>query len=280
MRRALFGLILSVTPRTRRGDNLISFISFLAAHKRLPTKNNLFGDFLYRMKTSDEILNPLRVFVSDKEFVKMFVRAAVGDQYNVPTLAVLRLPGEIKKFTFPDDCCIKPTHASGRVILRKDGAHIDYDEIARWFQVNYYDHWREANYKALVPKIIVEPLIFGSTNVNDFKFFCFNGRVKLIQVDIDRHVDHRRAYFTGEWVAQNFSMAYPQFKGEIAAPNNLGEMIFVAESLAKHFNFVRVDLYSNGVQCFVGEITNCHGNAIEKFIPRSSEIDISKIILE
>ena len=38
-------------------------------------------------------------------------------------------------------------------------------------------------------------------------------------------------------------------------------MLAVATSLSGHFNFVRIDLYSNGEECLVGEITNCPGGA-------------------
>jgi len=37
------------------------------------------------------------------------------------------------------------------------------------------------------------------------------------------------------------------------------------------FSFVRVDLYSNGEKCLVGEITNCSENAGGQFIPKSGE---------
>ena len=66
----------------------------------------------FRVKTSDEIEDPLRRFVSDKELVKEYVRETIGEQYNVPTLAVLHTPAEVDAYEFPANCCIKPTHAS------------------------------------------------------------------------------------------------------------------------------------------------------------------------
>jgi hypothetical protein len=55
-------------------------------------------------------------------------------------------------------------------------------------------------------------------------------------------------------------------------------MIQVAERLAKYFQFIRIDLYSDGNQCLVGEITNCHGNANRVFYPAEGEIVASKLI--
>jgi hypothetical protein len=64
----------------------------------------------------------------------------------------------------------------------------------------------------------------------------------------------------------------------IEKPDNLGEMLSVAESLSKCFGFIRVDLYSDGSQCLVGEVTNCHEGAAGRFIPAISEMEASKII--
>ena len=88
-----------------------------------------FNDVLYRIKTTDEILDPLRVFVTDKEFVKLYVKAVIGDEYNVPTLAVLRSIDEVRAYSFPPQCCIKATHSCDKVIVRRDSGPIDYNKI-------------------------------------------------------------------------------------------------------------------------------------------------------
>ena len=245
---------------------------------RLPSKHPLFNDVLYKIKTSNEIIDPLRVFVTDKEFVKLFVKAVVGDQFNVPTIKVLHTIEELNDYEFPSDCCIKPTHLSGKVILRRQSSPVDLNEINRWFKSSFYQINREANYKTLKPKVIVEPLIFDSDNLSDFKIFCYMGKPKLIQMDIDRHIEHTRKIFDLEWNEMPFSLGYPISHRQLDKPRNLDKMLSVASSLSSHFSFVRIDLYSNGEECLVGEITNCHGNAGEKFVPISGETIASNII--
>ena len=274
----IYRLSLLCIPKNRAGDHLIAFITFLRAHRRLPTHKLVFNDVLYRLKTSDEIIDPLRVFVSDKEFVKLYVKAVVGERFNVPTIKVIHTIEEATDFQYPPDCCIKPTHLSGRVILRKNNSSIDYKEINRWLKSSFYQVNREANYKTLKPKVIVEPLIFDSINLSDYKIFCYMGKPRLIQVDVGRYVEHTRKYFDVDWNEMPFSLLYPRFSGQIERPKNLDIMLEVASSLSQHFNFVRIDLYSNGEHCLVGEITNCHGNAWENFIPKSGEIMASKMI--
>ena len=260
------------------GDNLISFVNFLRIHRRLPARKPIFSDVLYRIKTTDEIINPLRVFVSDKEFVKLFVKAVLGDNFNVPTTKILHTIEEVKKFQFPSDCCIKPTHLSGKAILRRKNSPINYDEIESWLNWNYYHTTRETNYKNLKHKIIVEPLVFDNDNLHDYKIFCNDGEPKLIQVDFDRYIDHTRKFYDTKWNEMPFSLLYPLSSRQLEKPKNLDKMLEAARSLSRYFNFVRVDLYSNGEECVVGEITNCPENARGVFVPKSAELFASNII--
>ena len=271
-------IILSTIPETRFGDKIFSYLLFVTKHKRLPSNETLFNDVLYRIKTTDEILDPLRVFVSDKEFVKLYVKAVVGDQYNVPTIDVIRNVEVVDDYEFPSNCCIKPTQASSRVILRRNGEQIDRQVIKDWFNMNFYRLGREANYKTLIPKVIIEPLIFNNANVNDCKFFCLNGIVKLIQVDVDRYIDHKRMLFDVDWNPMDFSIDYPKANTILQKPNNFNEMLDIARRLSAGFGFVRIDQYSDGTNCLVGEITNCPNNASASFIPKYSEKIASDII--
>jgi hypothetical protein len=267
-----------MVPQNRVGDKFVSFINFVIQHRRFPSNQLIFNDFLYRIKTTHEIIDPLRVFVSDKEFVKIYVKAIVGDKYNVPTIAVLNTIEEVRNFSFPPHCCIKPTQASGFVILRKNNEPVDVSAIEKWFTINYYVKGREANYRVLKPKVIVEPLIFEKSNIEDYKFFCFNGKARFVQVDIDRRSNHKRNFFDSDWNELDFSIHYPRTTAHISKPENFDEMLYVAETLSQKFSLIRVDLYSNGTSLYVGELTNCPENASGKFNSLSSELSASQLL--
>ena len=265
-------------PETRLGDSILSYGRFVMSHLRTPKDRLTFNDVLHKIKTTDEILDPLRVFVSDKEFLKLYVRATIGDEYNIPTISLLSQPDNVNACQFPHRCCVKPTHASGIFIIRRGGEDIDRNQIKKWFAFNYY-HWsREANYKYLKPKIIIESLVFNNDNIDDFKLFCYNGVVKLIQVDSDRLSIHKRDCFSRDWDQLPFSFNHPKSSKKLLKPANLPEMIDIAQHLSSRFGFVRVDLYSDGRRCFVGEMTNCAGGACNRFIPEEAEATASKII--
>ena len=264
--KKLYRKLLRLIPENDLGDQFFSFITFLRMHRRLPTSKPLLNDVLYRMKTTNELIDPLRVFVSDKEFVKLYIKAVAGDQFNVPTVKILHTVEEVENYLFPPDCCIKPTHMSGEVILRRQDKPIDFGKIKKWFELTYYPANREANYKTLKPKVIVEPLIFGSDNVSDYKVFCYLGKPKLIQVNMNRHLEHSEKILDTGWNEMPFSLHYPRSDRPIEKPGNLDKMLEVASLLSQQFSLVRVDLYSNGKECLVGEITNCPGGATA-FVP-------------
>jgi hypothetical protein len=83
-------------PYNRFCDNLYHRLLFLKKHRRWPGNKKLWNDVWCRVKTSGEIRDPLRVFVSDKEHVKEYVRKTIGERYNVPTIAILYSPAEVE----------------------------------------------------------------------------------------------------------------------------------------------------------------------------------------
>lgn len=258
-------------PKNPLGDYLYGLALFYKSHGRLPSKTKGYNDRLFRVKTGASIRNPLRSFTSDKELLKVFVQGVLGPDFIVPTLKVLKSLEQARAYSFPEHCCIKPTHMSGEVILRTGETPIDWEKLAGWFEASYYLHTREANYKYLQPKIIVEPLIFGTTDLNEYKFLCYKGIPRLVQVDTKRFVDHRRTYYDVNWVEQSFRFGQPAHGGSLPRPANFSEMLKAATALAEYFDYIRVDLYSDGESIQVGELTNCPCNCTSRFQPLEAE---------
>ena len=142
------------------------------------------------------------------------------------------------------------------------------DTIAGWFSINFFHRTGEENYRHLVPKVIVEQFLDfdGATAPKDYKLHCSKGRVTMIQVDEGRFTNHHRTFYSPDWRVLPFRVQKP--KGNpIEKPANLSAMIEVAEKLSSNFSLIRVDLFSDGKQVRVGELTNCHANAGELFDP-------------
>jgi hypothetical protein len=283
-----YRLLNGFIPHNQAGDHLVGLIWFVICHRRVPRKSPaanttripFFNDYLFNLKTGPDGLNPLRAFVSDKAWLKNYVAAKVGPSFNVPSLCVLYSFEEALAHDFPERCCIKPTHMSGAVIFRLAGEPVDFGKIRTWFQSNYYLRGREANYRHLKPKLIVEPLIFDSDHNEDLKFFCHRGKAKFVQVDIGRRTSHTRLYFDRNWSKLAFSILKPISAEAFERPKNWEQLLGVADALSQEFEFVRVDLYTNGSEILVGEITNWPENCNGPFIPKSAELQAAEILFK
>ena len=103
--------------------------------------------------------------------------------------------------TIPENCVIKMNNGSNRNIVIKDGAIIGgigkggtlssqadliTSTIEEWkkpFNPKY-----EPQYKYIQPKLFLEELFYPVPE--DYKFFVFHGKVKVIQLDGDRFSSH------------------------------------------------------------------------------------------
>jgi len=125
----------------------------------------------------------------------------------------------------------------------------------------------------------VEPLLFSDSDIRDYRFWCYKGKVKLIMVDCepkDKLQIKKRTFFDLKWNEQDYNLRYN--REEVPKPSNLKQMISVAEKICSNFDFIRVDIFTDGTKCFVGEITNIHANASQRFIPLSGEKTASETI--
>ncbi len=58
--------------------------------------------------------------------------------------------------------------------------------------------------------LLVEPYLKeASANLTDYKFWVFGGKVELIQVDVDRYVEHKQYFYDRNWKRQAFEYAAP-----------------------------------------------------------------------
>ena len=249
-------------PRNGVGDSVFSWYRFVESQRRLPRKTGeLINDRLYRMKVDGTLLDPLRQFVSDKEFVKIYIAGTVGDEYNVGTYDILRRSSEIDGYRpsrFP--CVVKPTHLSGPVKICLTAEDFPRSELLKsWVSRSHYQRTREQNYKRLQPKIIVEEFLSsdGTSSPDDYKVYCFYGIPKFIHVDADRFDNHTRNFYDIEWRHLDVEWAYPRRPLADPRPEALSEMLRVASALSTPFDFIRIDLYVVGKQVRVGELTNC-----------------------
>lgn len=271
-------LFTKLIPKTKFGEKIFAVLTFIYFHKRLPNETSNLVDVLHRLKLDGTLYDPLRCFVSDKEYMKTYVKGKVGKGFTIPTIALLSSKQEVERFIAGEACIVKPCHSSGDVIFLNKGEKLSSKRASLWLSHNYYDVTREANYRYLDKRVIVEPILYNNKNLNDYKFFFFDGNFLFLQIDVDRATEHKRSFYDRDFNFLSFSTKYP-ISSKQPRPSNLAEMLLLATELAKDFkSLIRIDLYTNGSDIRVGEITNCHGSAREKTIPSDKDVLIDEYV--
>lgn len=198
---------------------------------------------------------------ADKLAVREFIREKVGEDKLIKLLAVYRTVEEINFSQLPEQFYLTANHGSNMNYFCFDRSKLDVEEVKfqcrYWLKTDYSKKARETNYENIQPSVLaLELLIDSEGNIPiDYKFFCFNGKAKCIQVDLDRFTDHRRDFYSPEWELLPIHLSYPSSGKQIRKPTQLSEMISIAETLASNFPFVRVDLYNLNGKVYFGELT-------------------------
>ena len=112
-------------------------------------------------------------------------------------------------------------------------------------------------------------------SIEDFKFFCFNGKYKALCVDKDRYSNHIRGFWDENLqYLDDVKSDHENIKNGYQLPQNIKEMISVAEKLSDGFPFVRVDLYNIEGKVYFGELTFYPWSGYVNFYPDSFDFKL------
>lgn len=210
----------------------------------------------------------------DKYAVRDYVKEKVGSQYLNELYAVYNKPAEVDFEKLPNQFVLKGVHGFHLNLIVKDKNKLSLKKtnylLNKWMLKDHYRNGKEWAYKNVKPRIIAEKYLeeFGKDVVNDYKFFCFNGKPKYILVYMERDLQDLRCYYDLNWKKLPFTIEKNNlFEGEVEKPVNLNEMIVVAQKLAQDFPFVRVDLYNINSKVLFGEMTFYPNDGRKKYIP-------------
>ncbi|MBQ4915644.1 glycosyl transferase [Maribacter sp. MMG018] len=227
---------------------------------------------------------PLHTQCSDKYLVREYIKEKIGNQFLVPLYFTTTNPKEITPENISDvPCIIKANHDSSGGIFVHDKSEINWEDVQETFKerlkLNYYVGSREWQYKNIEPRIIVEKLL-QDKNGNipfDYKLHCFNGKVRMISVDMGRGTDqHYRNWYNTNWEREEFKWSSPKGNGkstdpseeDAERPTTLNEMIRLSEILAEPFSYVRVDWYDVDGVLYFGELTFHHDGGFRPIEPK------------
>lgn len=213
---------------------------------------------------------------ADKYAVRQYVAKKIGPEYLLD-LVYEKPFTRVEDINFdelPDKFVLKTTNGSGTNIICSNKSELDVDEakakLNQWLDRSrslYYMSFEWA-YKNIKPQIICEKFIDQMDGLKDYKLLCMNGRVEYIFVCSERDSGKLKIdWFDRDWNLLPFTRVYKNNPKTPKKPDNLSEMIKVAEKLADGFPFVRIDLYNPGGKIKFGEMTFYPGNGMEWFDP-------------
>lgn len=245
--------------------------------KRLNLKNpTTFNEKLQWLKIYDR--NPLYTRLADKYEVRKYIEEKIGEEFLIPLISVYNSVDEIKFENLPNKFVLKTTHDSGGIIVCTDKNNIDEKYIRyklnKSLKKNYFYHGREWPYKDIKPRIICEKYMedTNSKDLKDYKFMCFNGKVKCILVCSERNSSEgvKMDFYDDKWKIINMRRYGRRSSNElIIRPKNLEKMIEISEELSSEIAFLRVDFYEINDKLYFGELTFYPASGMDKFEPEN-----------
>lgn len=233
--------------------------------------------------------NPILPKCVDKYSVRDYVREKLGSDRMLTTLyQVCKRAEEIDYDLLPKRFVIKTTNGGNGdnvLIVRDKNCILHQDtnnKINSWLKKNYSTTSREWAYSEASrdPKIIVEEYLEPKTGseLNDYKFFCFNGVCKFFKIDSGRFSEHKATYFSpsGELIEVTESKYSNDLELIDLSQTRLDEMISIAEKISRDLPFVRVDLYDLENRIVFGEMTFYPMSGYGYFTPDSFDYEVGR----
>lgn len=195
--------------------------------------------------------------LADKYLVREYVKEKIGEKYLIELLGVYDNVKEINYEVLPNQFVLKCNHNSGTVIICENKEELDKnmvnEKLGEILKQNFYYVTREWHYKNIIPKIICEEKL---EDITDYKFHCFNGIPRFVEVVFNRFKNIRQNVYDMNWKKVNFQMGEDKnLEYDVEKPKEFEEMKKIAHILSLEFDYCRIDLYDNIGKIKFGEMT-------------------------
>lgn len=141
-----------------------------------------------------------------------------------------------------------------------------------WLTLAHGERAGEWWYGLIRPQNLIEPDYAPdpSASLSDWKFHTGGGRVVAVQLDLDRSGAHRQLIFDRDFNFINEELFF-RTGAPIDKPPMFETAVAVAESMARKFEYARIDFYLMEDRLYLGEVTLAPIGG--QRLPRSSELD-------
>lgn len=228
--------------------------------KKLNLKNpRTYCDKLNWLKLHD--IHPEFTRMADKVTVREYIREVLGEDICLPMLGAWERYDDIDFDSLPDRFVLKCNHDSQSTNVFQDKTAINHGEMREFYDgrlaMNPYDWGREYPYRDIKPMIVAEEYMIpdGDTDINDYKFLCFDGKPQYMFITTGRSHDCRCDFYDMDFNHVDMHNTHPNADVPIEKPACFEQMRALAERLARGLRFVRIDLYEINGRIYFGEFT-------------------------
>ena len=243
--------------------------------KRLNLESpHTYNEKLQWLKLYDR--KPLYTNLVDKVMVKDFVSEKIGSEYVIPTLGVWNRGEDIDFESLPNQFVLKVNHNSGGLVICKDKRTLDKAKAIKKLNYalkhSYCSEIREWPYKNVKPRILAEQYMEDKKTgeLADYKFFCFDGKPKLLFIATERQkegTDTKFDFFDTDFNHLDIINGHPMANIPPEKPINFELMLELAGKLSSNIPHVRVDFYEVNGHVYFGELTFTHWSGMVPFKP-------------
>lgn len=268
-------VIKRLSPIIKSDSIYLSLRYYCIFRKKLNLKNPVtFNEKLQWLKINDR--KPIYTDMVDKIEAKKYVAKRIGQEHIIPTIAEYNSVDEINWDTLPNKFVIKCTHDSGGILVCKDKNNLDIEAAKRKFRKGlkktYFNETREWPYKNCKHRLICEEYMTDESgyDLKDYKWFCFNGKVKALFIAKDRGSKDEETkfdFYDADFNHLPIKNGHPNANQFIEKPKGFEEMKRLAEELSKGFPHLRVDFYDINGRIYFGELTFFHWSGLMPFEP-------------
>ncbi|MGL4239199.1 ATP-grasp fold amidoligase family protein [Tabrizicola sp.] len=231
-------------------------------------------------------VDPLQTICADKIRVREHVAAKLGNDILVPMIMATYRLGDINPRRITQQkFVLKTNHDFGGVVICRDRVGFDWAaaraKLADHLAFNQWHRHREPPYRDIRPGILVEEFMEPDTSgeLREYKIFCFHGVPHFIMSIQETAGKRTKTVFDTDWRPLPVRRrAAPVNEAPIAAPDDLGGLLRVAETLSEPFDFCRVDLYENFGKIRFGEITFYPEGGMDVFEPPEWELRFGSLL--
>lgn len=214
----------------------------------------------------------IRIF-EDKYLTRQYAQEKWGDAVVFAKLhRHYENADDIREEDLPSEFVIKASCTSGWVKIYRRGAPRNLVQIRalarKWLETRFASDYEEWWSRRARQRVLVEELLLDDGELpHDYKFYCFDGTPRVLDVVINDFLGRRLASFDLSWKRLPYGENpwYPILR-DLEPPRNFDKMCELARTVSRGHDFLRVDLYNIKGKIYLGELTNFPGHGLEPFV--------------